>query len=107
MQIINLFHRHNYSLPARVDELIQDSPRLVAGLVNMATMAEESMSDVYDRWTIIEFIEQRIYPFVHELKKLEISAENLKRRNVWPQRPLPYLNDLKKYDLIPKETNKS
>lgn len=82
--------RHNFSSPIRVDELTVDASRLKNSLETLASNAEEAMQDVYDKWTIKEFIELHIQPLMDELKKVEQKGDILSKFRVWPRRPLPY-----------------
>uniref|UniRef100_A0A182NCW9 Uncharacterized protein n=1 Tax=Anopheles dirus TaxID=7168 RepID=A0A182NCW9_9DIPT len=83
--------RHNFSSAARVDDLLGENYRLLNSVSNLARTAASTLAEVYDHWTYGEFIEQRIFPMLEELKRLERAGDGLKRRRVWPQRPLPYL----------------
>lgn len=83
--------RHNFTSPSRVMELLDDQPRLQATLTNLARSIAEGMEEMYDHWTIGEYIEQRIYPLINELKNLEKVGDSLRMRKVFPVRPLPYL----------------
>lgn len=82
--------RHNFSSPIRVEELIGDAFRLESSLSSMAKNAVESMIEVFDKWTIDEFLEQTIMPVLEELQKMQKEADQLMSRRVWPKRPLPY-----------------
>lgn len=88
--------RHNYSLPLRVDELTSELPRVYHGLIALARSAVEAMSDVFDEYTITEWIEQRIYPYIIDLEKIQNNSFILKNINTWPARPLPPLKDLQR-----------
>ncbi|XP_058824095.1 hexosaminidase D [Topomyia yanbarensis] len=83
--------RHNFTSGTRVDDLLGEDYRLLNSITNLARNAASTLADVYDHWTSGEFIEQRIYPILAELKNLEHIGEGLKKRKTWPQRPLPYL----------------
>lgn len=83
--------RHNFTSPTRVLELLDDQPRLQASLTNLARSVSEGMEEMYDHYTIGEYIEQRIYPLINELKNLEKVGDSLRMRKVFPIRPLPYL----------------
>lgn len=83
--------RHNFTSPTRVLELLEDQPRLQASLTNLARSVSEGMEEMYDHWTIGEYIEQRIYPLINELKNLEKVGDSLRMRKIFPVRPLPYL----------------
>lgn len=82
--------RHNFSSPIRIDELISDAVRLEAALTALAKNAADSLIDVFDKWTIDEYIEQTIMPMLDELQKLQEHAKQLMAMRVWPRRPLPY-----------------
>jgi hexosaminidase len=83
--------RHNFTSPTRVLELLDDQPRLQASLTNLARSVSEGMEEMYDHFTIGEYIEQRIYPLINELKNLEKVGDSLRMRRIFPVRPLPYL----------------
>jgi hexosaminidase len=82
--------RHNFSSSSRVFEIMEDKPRIEAMLINSAKTLSEVMSDFYDDYTIGEFIEQNIYPFIRELDDLDKKAQQLRRIKNFPVRPLPY-----------------
>ncbi|KAJ8964554.1 hypothetical protein NQ314_004855 [Rhamnusium bicolor] len=88
--------RHNYSLPLRVEELTADLPRVYHGMISLARSAVDAMIDLFDNYTISEWIEQRIYPFIIELEQLQNQSIALKGVNRWPSRPLPPLKDLQR-----------
>lgn len=88
--------RHNYSLPLRVDELTSDLPRIYHGLISLARTAADCMNEVFDEFTIAEWIEQKIYPFVIELERIQNQSSILKTVDNWPSRPLVPLKDLQR-----------
>lgn len=81
--------RHNFSSPIRIVELISDAMHFEASLTALAKSAIESLSDVFDKWTIDEYIEQTIMPLQDELLQLQEDAKQLMAMRVWPRRPLP------------------
>lgn len=83
-------------------ELLDDQPRLLASLTNLCKNLIEAMFEVYDHWSIGEYVEQRIYPIINELRNLEKVGDNLKMKKTWPQRPLPYLKQLESLGVSPK-----
>lgn len=96
--------RRNYSLPLRVDELIVDLPRVYNGLNSIAKNAEDAMNDVFDIYTIAEWVEQRVYPYIIELEKIQNESVALKSMVSWESRPLKPLEDLKRIGVeIPDE----
>ncbi|CAH1976241.1 unnamed protein product [Acanthoscelides obtectus] len=92
--------RHNYSLPLRVDELTTDMPRLYHAAISLAKIAADSMAGVFDNYTISEWIEQRIYPYILEFERIQNDSTALKSVEHWPARPLPILKDLQRLGII-------
>lgn len=82
--------RHNFSSPNRVDELTAEAIRLKNSLSSLATGTERPFRDVYDNWTIGEFVEQHVNPLIYELNEIEKRGNMLMKIKVWPRRPLPY-----------------
>lgn len=96
--------RHNYTLPLRVDELTAELPRVYHGLLSLIRAAHDTMNDIFDHYTIGEWVEQRIYPYIIELEELQNQQGVLKKVDVWPARPLPPLKDLQRLGLpLPHE----
>lgn len=82
--------RHNFTSSSRVTELLYEQPRILASFINLGRSLAEAMTEMYDNFTIVEYIEQKIYPLVSELRNLEKVSESLKLRKVFPVRPLPH-----------------
>ena len=61
---------------------------LVTSLIKQANKA---LSEVYDDYTVGEWIEQKIYPLYKDLNDFKFRAESLKNRNTWPRRPFPLI----------------
>ncbi|CAH1118945.1 unnamed protein product [Phaedon cochleariae] len=88
--------RHNYSLPLRVEELTIELPRMYHGMISLARSGVESMTDIFDNYTISEWIEQKIYPYVLEFEKIQNASVVLKSVNHWPSRPLDPMKDMQR-----------
>lgn len=88
--------RHNFSSSIRIDELVRDAIRFDASLTALAKSAVESLIDIFDKWTIDEYIEQTITPLLDALQKLQYHAKQLMTIRVWPRRPLPTTHTRKK-----------
>ncbi|VEN38850.1 unnamed protein product [Callosobruchus maculatus] len=88
--------RHNYSLPLRVDEVIADMPRLYHAAISLAKIAADSMAGIFDNYTISEWIEQKIYPYILEFERIQNDSAVLKGVEQWPVRPLPILKKLQR-----------
>lgn len=88
--------RTNFSSPIRVDELMMDQPRLYHSLTTLIRSAKDSLTDIFDTYTVAEWIEQKIYPMTLQLEKLQKDATMLKSIHIWPKRPFAPLRDLER-----------
>lgn len=96
--------RHNYSLALRVDELMSDWPRMYHGATSLVRSTVDSMIDLFDNFTVNEWIEQKIYPYIMELEKIQNQSIALKSVNHWPARPVAPLEDLQRLG-VPNPTH--
>lgn len=85
--------RHNFSSSARVEEVLMDVARLLSSVTALIKNAEDSMAEIYDKWTISEFIELHLSGLLAELGDIEKQAKHMMSVKVWPRRPLPYHRD--------------
>lgn len=94
--------RHNYSSPFRVNEGLDEHAR-ISYLVNaLIKQAQTSLTEIYDEYTVSEWIEQKIYPLYKDLNDFKVRAESLKLRSTWPRRPFPALKAVQ--DLLTPST---
>ncbi|XP_039282555.1 hexosaminidase D isoform X2 [Nilaparvata lugens] len=91
--------RHNFSSPLRVDELTVDHQRLYHSVTSLVRGAKDALWEIFDAYTVAEWIEQRIYPMVQQLESISRDSISLKTPRVWPRRPFPILNDLHRLGL--------
>ena len=63
-------------------------------VLSMVQTIQESLSEIFDKYTIAEWIEQKLYPTVLRLEELQKASQHLKSQHTWPRRPLPPLTDL-------------
>lgn len=94
---------HEFSSPLRVDELMNDHSRIYRSLLSMVRPFQESMTGIFDKYTISEWIEQRLYPMIKELEKIHNEARDLKAKKTWPKRPLPMLKELLRIGVTERE----
>ncbi|XP_073826444.1 hexosaminidase D-like isoform X3 [Musca autumnalis] len=95
--------RHNFSSPIRVHELTQKTPIYISELQGMSRQAQELLYEIFDKYTIAEFIEQTIYPTIGSLQRHLANAQLLLQPNHWPQRPLPIAQALHDLHLMSDE----
>ncbi|KAG8185057.1 hypothetical protein JTE90_017074 [Oedothorax gibbosus] len=91
--------RHNITSPMRVDEGLADYSSVYYPLTSLVRTARDALREVYDEYTVAEWIEQNIYPSIVKMEKLWKDATNLKKSKIWPRRPLPPLDVLRKYSV--------
>jgi len=96
--------RHNLSNPYRVDEGLQDFQSVYYSLQSFTRTAKSALSEVYDKNTGFEGIEQNVFPYVLKMDALWNASLALKKASHWPRRPLPVLADLERR-LDDKNTN--
>ena len=89
--------RHNISNPWRVDEALQDYTGVYYTLTSLVREAEDALKEVFDKYTVSEWIEQNIYPYILKMEKIMKAANDLKKARIWPKRPLPMLPDLQRF----------
>lgn len=94
---------HEFSSPLRVDELMNDHARIYRSLLSMIRPIQESLAGIFDKYTISEWIEQRVYPMIRELEKIQKEAHDLKAKKTWPKRPLPMLREMIKIGVVDRE----
>lgn len=93
--------RHNITYLHRVDEGLNDYESNYYYITSLVKEAEDALSQVFDKFTVAEWIEQNIYPSILKLEKLKANAEALRKARIWPVRPLPINEDLKRRFLSP------
>lgn len=82
--------RHNFSSPIRVEEPMGEAVRLEATLNGFVKNADDIMIEMFDKWTIDEFVEQQMTPLIANLRKLIKNGDQLMTFRAWPRRPIPY-----------------
>lgn len=89
--------RHNISNPHRIEEGLQEHSTIYYTLSMLFRSAEDALKEVFDPFTTYEWIEQHIYPYLIKMESLTKTGTELKRASTWPKRPLPILDDLKRF----------
>lgn len=98
--------RHNFTSPLRIQELMADEDRWYHSLISMIQSTSDALDEVFDRYTVTEWIEQNMYPTVLELEELQRTAQRLKAPQVWPRRPFAPLTDLQRLG-VPLHSNRT
>lgn len=87
--------RHKMSSPFRIDEGLENWSRYQYEVVSLMKTAKESLSEVFDHFTVSEWIEQKVYPMYKTLSKIRSDADELRKVRDWPSRPYEPLEALK------------
>ena len=80
--------RHNFTSPARIDELVRDLAYHAGSLHTLAKQTMETLKPVFDAHTISEWMEQKLLPLFKLLDHIQTAAQQLRARKYWPTRPL-------------------
>jgi hexosaminidase len=78
--------RHNMSSPFRIDELMEDWSRTHHEVVSLMRSSNGALSEMFDRFTVAEWVEQKLYPMYSRLSALRQQADSLRRVTAWPSR---------------------
>jgi len=87
--------RHNMSSPFRIDEGLEDWSRFQHEVVSLMRTANSALSEMFDHFTVSEWIEQKLYPMYSKLSHIRNEADGLRRVKNWPSRPYEPLEALK------------
>ena len=66
----------------------------------MARSAKESLLEVFDIYTVAEWVEQKVLPLYKEMARIKAEADGLKRRRTWPARPFEVNPELASLGII-------
>ena len=55
-------------------------------MVSLMRTSKEALGEMFDRFTVAEWIEQKLYPMYSRLSKLRQTADGLRGVSVWPSR---------------------
>lgn len=91
--------RHNLTLPSRVDQVLEEHSSTLYSLTSLIHQARDVLRDVFDEYTVAEWIEQNIYPSVLRLERLWNESLSIKKPRTWPVRPLEPLADLRRFNI--------
>jgi len=63
--------------------------------VNIMKTSKEALSEMFDHYTVGEWIEQKVYPMYSRLSQLRSEADKLRQVRTWPSRPYEPIEALK------------
>ncbi|KAJ9592969.1 hypothetical protein L9F63_015339 [Diploptera punctata] len=82
---------HGFSSPSHVEHATAELDRCKMELTYIERDVRSAMSDVYDRYTISEWVSTFLRPLDIQLQTLWDAREKLLSRTHWPKRPLDIL----------------
>lgn len=80
--------RYNFSNPHHVETATADVDRFKMELINLKAEFRRAGSEIYDKYTIGEWIELNIEPYEKRLVNQWMAREKLLSQFDWPRRPL-------------------
>lgn len=91
--------RRNYSSPFRVDEALMTWIIHRNTIFDLIRSAKSALREVFDEFTVAEWIEQRIYPMYKQIMELKKQSDQLKAVPHWSRRPLMPLKELEEFGI--------
>ena len=74
---------------------LEDWSQVHHSVVSIMQSANSALSEMFDHYTVSEWIEQKLYPLYSKLSSIRNQADDLRRVKYWPARPYPPLEALK------------
>ena len=65
---------------------MEDWSRTMHDVVSLMRTSKEALGEMFDRFTVAEWIEQKLYPMYSRLSKLRQTADGLRKVSTWPSR---------------------
>ncbi|XP_073826710.1 hexosaminidase D-like [Musca autumnalis] len=88
---LSFYHvQHNFSLPPRMQEEMERLEGYCHALEHQSKMAYKYLKEIYDEFTIAEFIEQQIYSLLQIVQSYHLNAKKLSKLRYWSQRPFKF-----------------
>ena len=69
--------------------------RLQHDVMSLIRTANSALSEMFDDYTVNEWIEQKVYPLYDKLDHIRREADQLRTVKYWPARPYNTLEDIK------------
>lgn len=91
--------RRNYSNPFRIDEGLNEYSSLRYQYNGIMQSANQILSEFYDKYTVSEWIELNIYPYILKLDHIYNESKRIYEVREWQNRPLKPLKELEKFNI--------
>ena len=83
---------------------MEEVPHLLSSVQSLMVNAKSALSEIFDIFTVSEWIEQKLYPLYKKLNTLQNRAQKLRNRKTWPVRPNRPIKELSMFSTIPPST---
>lgn len=80
--------KHLFASPSYVERAVTDLDRYKMEIMYIEKEMRTAMEDIYDIYTIDEWLETYVTPLNEKLNQLWEAKEKLLEKNTWPKRPL-------------------
>ena len=67
-------------------QVLEDWSRSQHEVVSLMRSANSALSEMFDHYTVSEWIEQKLYPIYSKLSSIRSQADDLRRIKYWPSR---------------------
>lgn len=84
--------KYNFSSPTVLRAGLANYSMITGNLNALKVRMQGALSDVYDRYTVSEWLEQQVTSVLDTLHLIKSKAESLMARKTWPRRPLENLH---------------
>ena len=78
-----------------VFQALEDASRIEALVASLMMSANSALSEMFDLYTVSEWIEQKLYPMHSKVATIRSEAESVRTVRSWPARPYQPLEELK------------
>ena len=77
-------------------QILEDLPRLESLVRSLIDSARSALSEMYDKYTVSEWLEQKVYPMHSKLLTTRRNGEKLRSVHSWPVRPYQPLPEVER-----------
>ncbi|XP_043678011.1 hexosaminidase D-like [Vespula pensylvanica] len=80
--------KYSFSSPSHIERIIDELNRHKLEIMYIEKEMRSAMKDIYDNYTIQEWLETYITPINEKVTQLYEAEEKILEKNTWPRRPL-------------------
>ena len=80
--------KHQFGSIWHLKQLVDKLGKIITNLSSLVAPVSNSLNDIYDNYTITEWIEVNLKQRINRLKETSLKADLLLQKKTWPKRPL-------------------